>query len=154
MRILHLSDPHIGRDGAVGSLRLMLGELRQPRGVDAVVVTGDLADDGATEAYATVRTRVGDFARPLGAPVFHTTGDHDERSAFAKVPGSGHPEGAVAFPGEERAAVSEVGGWRFVTLDSLVPGRVGSSRLRGTRYCRRHPGRFRLLNSINLHTLA
>ncbi|MEU1511895.1 metallophosphoesterase [Streptomyces sp. NPDC005811] len=137
MRILHLSDPHIGKDGAVDSLRLMLGELRQVRDVDAVVVTGDLADDGATEAYATVRALVGDFARPLGAPVFYTTGNHDERSAFAKVLGSGHPEGAVAFPGEERAAVSEVGGWRFVTLDSLVPGkvygRVGAAQLEWLR---------------------
>ncbi|WP_327316011.1 metallophosphoesterase family protein [Streptomyces sp. NBC_01235] len=132
MRILHLSDTHIGRidgpDGrrvdATDSLRLILHELRHQRGVDAVVVTGDLADDGSVEAYTTVRELVGDFARSLDAPVFYTTGNHDERSAFAKVLGSGHADAVRDFPGEERAAVSTVGGWRIVTLDSLVPGKV------------------------------
>ncbi|MFD9430521.1 metallophosphoesterase [Streptomyces sp. NPDC060002] len=132
MRILHLSDTHIGRvdgpDGlrvdAADSLRLLLGELRHQRDVDAVVVTGDLADDGSVAAYTTVRKLIGDFARSLDAPVFYTTGNHDERSAFTKVLGSGHPDAVLAFPGAERAAVSTVGGWRLVTLDSLVPGEV------------------------------
>lgn len=132
MRILHLSDTHIGRvDGPPGrrvdatdSLRLLLGELRHQRDVDAVVVTGDLADDGSVEAYTTVRELIGGFARSLGAPVFYTTGNHDERSAFTEVLGSGHPDAVLAFPGAERAAVSMVGGRRLVTLDSLVPGEV------------------------------
>ncbi|MDQ0581800.1 Icc protein [Streptomyces rishiriensis] len=141
MRILHLSDTHIGRvdgpDGrrvdAADSLRLLLGELRHQRDVDAVVVPGDLADDGSVAAYTTVRELIGGFARSLDAPVFYTTGNHDERSAFAKVLGSGHPDAVLAFPGAERAAVSTVGGWRLVTLDSLVPGevygRLGSAQL-------------------------
>lgn len=132
MRILHLSDTHIGRvdgpDGrrvdAADSLRLLLGELRHLRDVDAVVVTGDLADDGSVAAYTTVRELIGGFARSLGTPVFYTTGNHDERSAFTKVLGSGHPDAVRDFPGAERAAVSTVGGWRLVTLDSLVPGEV------------------------------
>lgn len=132
MRILHLSDTHIGRvDGPEGgrvdaadALRFLLGELRHQRGVDAVVVTGDLADDGSVEAYTTVRELIGGFAHSLDAPVFYTTGNHDERSAFTKVLGSGHPDAVLGFPGPERAAVSTVGGWRFVTLDSLVPGQV------------------------------
>ncbi|MEU1192728.1 metallophosphoesterase [Streptomyces sp. NPDC005859] len=145
MRILHLSDTHIGRvDGpegrrfeAVDSLRLLLGELRHQRDVDAVVVTGDLADDGSVEAYTTVRELIGGFARSLDAPVFYTTGNHDERSAFAKVLGSGHSDAVLEFPGAERAAVSTVGGRRFVTLDSLVPGqvygRLGTEQLRWLR---------------------
>jgi 3',5'-cyclic AMP phosphodiesterase CpdA len=136
MRILHLSDTHLERSdapdargvNAADSLRLMLAELRHLRDVDAIVVTGDLADDGAVEAYTAVRDLVGAFARPLDAPVFYTTGNHDERSAFAKVLGSGH----LAADGTDRAeaagggctAVSTVAGWRFVTLDSLVPGKV------------------------------
>lgn len=135
MRILHLSDTHLERTDAPGkhgvnahdSLRLMLAELRHLRGVDAVVVTGDLANDGAVEAYTVIRELFGEFARSLGdVPVFYTTGNHDEREAFAKVLGSGHPEpGRVLESAEgERAAVSVVAGWRFVTLDSLVPGYV------------------------------
>lgn len=133
MRILHLSDTHLERTdapnnrgvNATDSLRLMLAELRHQQDVDAVVVTGDLANDGAVEAYTAVRELVGEFARSLGgAPVFYTTGNHDERAAFGKVLGSGHPEADVVLESSERAAVSTVAGWRFVTLDSLVPGKV------------------------------
>ncbi|MFG2746250.1 metallophosphoesterase family protein [Streptomyces chartreusis] len=134
MRILHLSDTHVEKAdapnkygvNATDSLRLMLAELRHLRAVDAIVVTGDIADDGAVEAYTAVRELVGEFARPLAAPVFYTTGNHDERVAFGKVLGSGHAEPELVLDAEagERAAVSTVGGVRFVTLDSLVPGKV------------------------------
>ena len=134
MRILQLSDTHIERTdapnrngvNATDSLRLMLAELRHLREVDAIVVTGDIANAGDVEAYTAVRELVGEFARPLQAPVFYTTGNHDEREAFGKVLGSGHaePEAVLETDAAERAAVSTVGGYRFVTLDSLVPGKV------------------------------
>ncbi|WP_217236956.1 metallophosphoesterase [Streptomyces sp. AC555_RSS877] len=140
MRILHLSDTHLDRtatpnkDGvdATESLRLMLAELQHQQDVDAIVVTGDLADAGEVEAYAAVRDLVGELARRVGAPVFFTTGNHDERTAFTKVLGSGHltadgterAETVLESATGERAAVSTVGGLRFVTLDSLVPGKV------------------------------
>lgn len=134
MRILHLSDTHIERTdapnarglNATDSLRLMLAELRHQRDIDAVVVTGDIANEGEVEAYTAVRELVGEFASGLGAPVFYTTGNHDERTAFGKVLGSGHPEPDVVLESgsSERAAVSTVAGWRIVTLDSLVPGKV------------------------------
>ncbi|WP_432194143.1 metallophosphoesterase [Streptomyces sp. bgisy027] len=58
MRILHLSDTHVEKTdapnkygvNATDSLRLMLAELRHLRAVDAIVVTGGIADDGAVEA--------------------------------------------------------------------------------------------------------
>lgn len=134
MRIVQLSDTHVERTdapnrngvNATDSLRLMLAELRHLRDVDAIVVTGDIADAGDVEAYTAVRELVGEFARPLQAPVFYTTGNHDEREAFGKVLGSGHaePEAVLETDAAERAAVSAVGGYRFVTLDSLVPGKV------------------------------
>ncbi|WP_316774129.1 metallophosphoesterase [Streptomyces sasae] len=138
MRILHLSDTHLDRTdapnrrgvNATASLRLMLDELRHLQGLDAVVVTGDLADDGAVEAYTTLRTLIGAYAQARGIPAIYTTGNHDEREAFAKVLGSGHLDAdgtdraELVFGPEERAAVSTVGGRRFVTLDSLVPGKV------------------------------
>ncbi|MFK4099828.1 metallophosphoesterase family protein [Streptomyces sp. NPDC019531] len=134
MRIVHLSDTHVERTdapnsngvNATESLRLILAELRHLRDVDAVVVTGDIANAGDVEAYTTVRELVGDFARPHGAAVFCTTGNHDEREAFGKVLGSGHarPEVVLETEDAERAAVTTVDGWRFVTLDSLVPGKV------------------------------
>ncbi|WP_449349117.1 metallophosphoesterase family protein [Streptomyces shaanxiensis] len=153
MRIVQLSDTHVERTdapnrngvNATDSLRLMLAELRHLRDVDAIVVTGDIADAGDVEAYAAVRELVGEFARPLQAPVFYTTGNHDEREAFGKVLGSGHaePEAVLETGAAERAAVSTVGGYRFVTLDSLVPGkvygRIGAAQLDWLREVLRTP---------------
>ncbi|MEU9333892.1 metallophosphoesterase [Streptomyces sp. NPDC048290] len=140
MRILHLSDTHIERTAgpnrhgvdATESLRLMLGELRHQRGVDAIMVTGDVADDGAVESYTIARELIGEFAAQLGVPLFFTVGNHDDRAAFGKVLGSGH----LAVDGSDRAttvlssaegekaAVSVVRGYRFITMDSQVPGQV------------------------------
>jgi 3',5'-cyclic AMP phosphodiesterase CpdA len=138
MRLLHLSDTHLDRagapdaDGADGTaaLRCLLAELGHLQGLDAVVVTGDVADDGSREAYARAHELLSGFAGPRGADVFYATGNHDDRAAFADVLGSGHaqPEAVFAGPAGERAAASTVGGRRLVTLDTLVPGK-GYGRL-------------------------
>ena len=136
MRILHLSDPHVTREPGLGheALRLILADCARLPGLDAVVVTGDLADDGSPEAYAEVRAQVGGFARARGIPAILATGNHDERAAFTAALGSGHLDGpALCLDAAERAAASLVDGYRIVTLDSLVPGRgygwVGTAQL-------------------------
>jgi Icc protein len=139
MRILQLSDTHLDRldePNAYGvnsraSLRQMLEDCRHVRGIDLVLVSGDVADDGSREAYADALAMVGGFARERGVPAVFTTGNHDERRAFTEVLGSGHldPTGAdgattvLASEGGERAAVSVIDGYRVVSLDSLVPGK-------------------------------
>ncbi|GAA2691193.1 metallophosphoesterase [Actinoplanes palleronii] len=138
MRILHLSDTHVtaaagvNRDGidAREALRGMLLDCAEVPGLDVVLVTGDVADDGSVTAYRDVLAMVGGFARERRVPVVFTTGNHDERGAFTEVLGSGHlgadgRDGAVEWlrsAGGERAAVTVVGGYRIITLDSLVPG--------------------------------
>ncbi|MFE9888423.1 metallophosphoesterase family protein [Streptomyces scopuliridis] len=143
MRILHLSDTHLDEaggpdeDGADGTaaLRLLLDELRYLDDLDALVVTGDVADDGSHEAYMRAGKLLSDYAGQRGAKVFYTTGNHDDRTAFREVLGSGHrdPDAAYEGPAGERAAVSLVGGWRLITLDTLVPGKgyghLGSGQL-------------------------
>ncbi|MFI0940371.1 metallophosphoesterase family protein [Streptomyces sp. NPDC021020] len=133
MRILHLSDTHLDRHGApdddgadgTAALRLLLREVEHLDGVGAVVVTGDIADDGSREAYARTHELLGAYAAPRGARVFYATGNHDDRAAFADVLGSGHtaPDAVYDGPAGERAAASTVDGHRLVTLDSLVPGK-------------------------------
>ncbi|MGW5350647.1 metallophosphoesterase family protein [Streptomyces sp. NPDC004031] len=133
MRILHLSDTHLDRrggpdgDGADGTaaLRLLLAGLEHLGALGAVVVTGDVADDGSREAYTRTRELLGAYAEPRGARVLYTTGNHDDRAAFADVLGSGHAEPDAVYdgPAGERAAATTVDGHRLVTLDSLVPGK-------------------------------
>jgi 3',5'-cyclic-AMP phosphodiesterase len=137
MRILHLSDTHLDHfDGpnkhgvnAMQSLRQMLTDLATAPEIDVVVVSGDIADDGSPEAYAAARDLIGAFASARNVPVVYSTGNHDERNAFAKILGSGHLDASgidrpvTVIDTPERAAVSLVGGYRFITLDSLVPGK-------------------------------
>jgi 3',5'-cyclic AMP phosphodiesterase CpdA len=138
MRILHLSDTHLDRsggpdaDGADGTaaLRHLLAELDHLHGLDAVVVTGDVADDGSHEAYARARELLSGYADRRGANVFYTTGNHDDRTAFADVLGSGHAHPEAVYEGSagERAGATTIDGWRLITLDTLVPGK-GYGRL-------------------------
>lgn len=133
---MHLSDPHLtgsgfDEDGVNAAMALdhVLHDARFVSDIDLVVVSGDIADDGSEAGCAGVLDRVGRFAAERGVPQVYSTGNHDTRDAFAAVLGSGHlacdgtDVGALAPDVDgERAAVSEVGGLRVITLDSLVPG--------------------------------
>ena len=68
-RILHLSDTHAtatGIDGdgvdAVAALDQILRDCRHLTGLDLVVVSGDIADDGSAQGCALVRDRIARFA--------------------------------------------------------------------------------------------
>lgn len=135
-RLLHLSDTHISATGpdeddvdAVGSLERMLHDCRHVPGLDVIVVSGDIADDGSAAGCVAVRDRVGRFAHSRGIPHVYSTGNHDSRAGFKQALGSGHLNADGSQRGvllnesaETRAAVSHVGELRIVTLDSLVPG--------------------------------
>lgn len=134
--LLHLSDLHLNarnetRYGidADASLRAVLDSCAELDNVAAVIVTGDIADDGSEPAYVRARELLLGYARPRGAHVMFCVGNHDDRAAFARVLGTGHfdAEGSDCgkpMPVVDRiGAVSEVAGLRVVTLDSLVPGR-------------------------------
>lgn len=156
-RILHLSDTHVTASGldadgvdALGALDRILRDCRHLPGLDLVVVTGDIADDGSAEGCALVRDRVGRFAADRGIPHVYATGNHDRRPGFTAALGTGHFDARGAdvgqlLPGleDERAAVSMVGGLRVITLDSLVPGSphgiVGRTQLDALRELLRHP---------------
>lgn len=134
-RILHLSDTHATASGfeasgvnAAAALDQILRDGRHLPGLDLVVVSGDIADDGSAEGCVLVRDRVAQFAAGRGIPHVYTTGNHDRRPGFTAALGSGHRAGnadvGVLLDGldGERAAVSMVRGLRVITLDSLVPG--------------------------------
>ncbi|WP_237706527.1 metallophosphoesterase [Kribbella flavida] len=113
--IAHLSDPHLdGTPEAQDRLRRVTAYVRSfTRPVDVVLVTGDLADHG-TE-YAEVAAELAAF----DVPVLVLPGNHDLSepfraglTAYVDSPGAGHPVHQVR----------DVGGARFVLLDTTVPG--------------------------------
>lgn len=124
--VVQLTDTHLRREGELvhgavdthATLRRVLHRLvaaRRP--VDALVLSGDLADDGAPEAYRRLRALVEPAAAELGAKVLYAMGNHDERVAFA----------AELLDRETLAdspidSVAEVRGLRIIVLDSTIPG--------------------------------
>lgn len=122
--IAHLSDPHlIGGGGLhygvidnIAHLRSALDRLAAvqppPR---ALLFTGDLADQGDADAYATLRSIVEPAAAAMGAEVIWTMGNHDERSAYARELFDSDEDGF-----QDR--VYDIDGLRIVALDTSVPG--------------------------------
>jgi 3',5'-cyclic-AMP phosphodiesterase len=81
---------------------------------DAVLLTGDLTDDGDPRSYARVR----ELLAPLAVPVHPIPGNHDDRDALRE----GFPT-ADAAGGDEYRYATEVAGVRLVVCDSTVPMR-------------------------------
>ncbi|MDG4789096.1 metallophosphoesterase [Micromonospora sp. WMMD1102] len=113
--IAHLSDTHL--DGSPRSAertaRVMDHLHALPRPVDAILVTGDIADHGELTEYETAAKLL---ASPL--PVLTCPGNHDVRDAYRKgLLGDGQGgDGPVN-------ARHDVAGAVFLLADSTVPGR-------------------------------
>lgn len=90
MLIAHLSDFHLFtgtpetslvRPDIVDVVRKIIADVAAFRpAVDAVVLTGDLADGGTDEDYALLR----ELLSPLTVPVFAIPGNHDKRETFRR----------------------------------------------------------------------
>jgi len=128
LRILHLSDTHLFGDGrlhygivdTLAGLDRVLARAASLTGVDLVVVSGDLSEDGTPESYRKLKGTLDPWAAERGAVVVYAMGNHDLAEGFEEVLG-------------ERETVTTVRGFRVVTLDSSVPqagyGRLDESRL-------------------------
>jgi Icc protein len=86
----------------------LLATIDAVRGVyaDLILLTGDLADDGSTAALERLQTVVS----TLGTPMLAIGGNHD------LVPN------VLAVFGPDDTA--EVGAWRVVGVDSVIPGEI------------------------------
>ena len=116
-RILHLSDTHLLADPEArynrivdprASLRAVLAAHSAVADLDAVVVSGDLSDDGDPESYRELRATLEEWCAERGAELVLALGNHDDRAGF----GAGGPW--------NREVV--VHGIRILVLDSSVPG--------------------------------
>ena len=108
--VAQISDSHLKRDPGVGEgspddmLRRAVALVATAK-PDVLLLTGDIADDGSTEALERVAREV----KVLGVTVLATAGNHDDPAAVAAVLG----------------AVDEklIGGWRLCLADTTIPGK-------------------------------
>jgi 3',5'-cyclic AMP phosphodiesterase CpdA len=112
LTVAHVSDLHIGgRPESVARAAQVIGHVcSMSPAPDVLLVTGDIADHGSPEEYATAR----DLLSPWDGPLLVGTGNHDVRGPFARVLMGGDREG----PLDQEL---DVGAYRFLMLDSLVP---------------------------------
>jgi 3',5'-cyclic-AMP phosphodiesterase len=129
--IAQVSDIHLdGSPERARRARAVMHRLRGGRApLDAVLVTGDIADHGRPSEYEEARTILS-----APCPVLFLPGNHDERDAFrrgllsARVAGA--PSGAGGTeppPGTEPPLnqVHRVAGAVLALCDSVVPGQDG-----------------------------
>lgn len=129
LRILHLSDTHILRAGALhlgttdtrAHLDSALAHLTGIGPLDAVVVSGDCSDDGSRDSYEFLSARVGAFAAEHGATTVYVVGNHDDRGGFTAVLGNG-VGGSVEAADAPVDAITSIAAHTFAVLDTQVPG--------------------------------
>lgn len=118
-----VSDTHLdGGERRAGRLVAVMEYLNGQR-LDAVVVTGDIADRGLPSEYEQARAIFGSSPHP----VFPCPGNHDERGAFRQVMLGEDGAGGRSGGGEGAAApvnrVYHAAGALFALCDSSIPGR-------------------------------
>ncbi|NUO91815.1 MAG: metallophosphoesterase, partial [Dermatophilaceae bacterium] len=122
--IAHLSDPHLIAGGGLlaghidtpEQLRKALARVEgSGERIDALVISGDLADSGDPAAYDLLLEIVEPVVERLGAALVLTGGNHDERGPMAQRLHGLDTE-------DPQDSVTVVGGLRIIALDSAVPG--------------------------------
>ncbi|MBW4040637.1 MAG: phosphodiesterase [Acidobacteria bacterium] len=125
-RVAHVSDSHFTASGLMhGSVHVAAtysAALASLEGsgipIDALIHTGDVADQGEADAYRAVTTVTAGTTRRTGWPVLWAAGNHDVRAAMAEALFGEPPTD------EPLDRVIEVRGLRLVSLDTSIPGRV------------------------------
>jgi Icc protein len=130
VQLLHLTDAHLFGDPAGDLYGVRTAEsfnavlqhaLDAPgRRPDAVLVTGDIAEDESAAAYVNFRRAV----RVAAAPVYCIPGNHDSPELMAA---------SLDADGIRFCGAHELGAWRLVLLSSHLPrdpaGRVSAAGL-------------------------
>lgn len=122
--ILQITDTHIARDDMLVSGRMdtaatltrlvdRITSIRDQIGdIDAVVVSGDVSDDGSSDSYERFKL----LLEPLELPLLVIPGNHDAREPMRSVfPEQFPPEGPLNW-------VEKLGDLTIIGLDTLVEG--------------------------------
>lgn len=114
--LLQLTDTHLLGEPddtllgvAPGPALATVVEAARQESPDAVLVTGDLSQDGSAASYAALA----DALQPLGVPCYGIPGNHDHAERLDRMTHRPpfRPERSV-----------DLGGWRILLLNSQVPG--------------------------------
>jgi len=120
LRLLQLTDTHLCKNAGgtlLGmdtdhSLQAVIDLVKKERsGVDLLLGTGDLSDNGSLEAYF----RLENYFAQFPCPQYWLPGNHDLREAMESAASA-----ADRLCGEVRTPH-----WQIVLLDSQIPGEVG-----------------------------
>jgi len=96
-----------------------LDELSKLEGKPAfVIVSGDCSGDGSAQSYERLREKLG----RLGVPAYYLPGNHDDPHVLSQV------LCGRELPDKEKLTQTfEAHGWRFILLDSSIPGEDGGA---------------------------
>ncbi|WAJ38185.1 3',5'-cyclic-AMP phosphodiesterase [Pseudomonas sp. GOM7] len=117
--LVQLSDSHLfaeadgkllGMDTCDSLCRVIEKMQQEQPGIDLILATGDLSQDGSLASYERFRS----LTDGLGAPVRWLAGNHDEASPMQVTCAGTH----LLEP------VFDIGAWRVTLLDSSIPGAV------------------------------
>lgn len=118
--VIQITDTHLGQTSGTKllgidtdeSLDCVLAQLKVRHTPSLFLCTGDLSNDGSSDAYQRFQTKMSQF----DSPNVWLPGNHDERRRMA------------SFLGDDPLELSrtiEVGNWLIIMLDSAVLGQVG-----------------------------
>lgn len=117
--LVQLTDSHLfgnpggkllGMDTADSLQRVVDLVLSEQKQVDLILATGDLSQDGSLASYERFRT----LSERIQAPVRWCPGNHDELDAMCEA----------SRDTDLMRPVLDIGAWRVIMLDTLVPGSV------------------------------
>ncbi|WIK59278.1 metallophosphoesterase [Actinotignum urinale] len=125
IRLLHISDTHLFGDGSLHRgvidtterLNTVLHHAQKGEPCAAIIVSGDISDDGTVESYRLAEEKIGALARTWKAPVVWACGNHDARRGMRQ---------AFAFPGmpdDPILSIAEIPDLRIIAVDTSVPGK-------------------------------
>lgn len=121
LRALQITDTHLYADpigtllgvNTLDSFRQVLAHFRDTHWpIDLLLATGDLVHDASPEGYRRIAAMLAEFA----VPALCLPGNHD-------VPPVMHEH--LRADGVSTDPVVDLGAWRFVMLDSVIPGEEG-----------------------------
>jgi len=115
--LVQLTDLHVGGNenglDPIPRLEAVLEAVRRlPNPPDAVLVSGDLTDDGAADGYRVAKEMLAGLELPLHV----LPGNHDDRARLRE---------AFELPGDGDEPINysaSVGDLRLVAFDSIIPG--------------------------------